>query len=47
MPTRIPHIRKNLNPDRRRRHPISEVERKALRQQYYNHLDWDQKQLQL
>ena len=47
MPARILHIHKNLNPDWCRRYSISEAERKALQQQYYNHPDWDQKQLQL
>ena len=50
MPSRIrartPYIRKNLNPNRQHHHPINEAERKTLRQQHYDHPDWDQKQLQ-
>ena len=42
---RTPYIRKNLNPNRQRRRPMNETERKALRQQHYDHPDWDQKQL--
>src|SRR5436189_3492687 len=49
MPARIrartPYIRKNSNPNRQRRRPINEAERKALRQQHHDHPDWDQKQL--
>ncbi len=51
MPARICartlYIRKNLNPNQQRRRPINEAERKALRQQHYDHPDWDQKQLQV